>query len=128
MTSSSNSITSNDEAATATGIDVSPLETKLVEPEPPHVQPPQQPQQQQQQQQQQPVLKPAIDTTDEMSECKATTTTPTTAPAQVQSILPFLLLYYSLPSIYLSLSLCIWAKQRIGSLAIETAITRRSRS
>lgn len=86
VTSSSNSITSNDEAATATGIDVSPLETKLVEPEPPHVQPPQQPQQPQQlQQQQQPVFKPAIDTTDEMSECKATTTTPTTAPAQVQT-------------------------------------------
>lgn len=110
VTSSSNSITSNDEAATATGIDVSPLETKLVEPEPPHVQHPQQPQQpspQQQQQQPQPVLKPAIDTTDEMSECKATTTTPTTAPAQVQPIYPippFSLIIFSLS---LSLSLPI---------------------
>lgn len=80
VTSSSNSITSNDEAATATGIDVPPLETKLVEPEPAHVQHPQQPAPQQQQEAE---LKPAIDTTpaDEMTECKVTTT-PTTAPAQ----------------------------------------------
>lgn len=85
VTSSSNSITSNDEAATATGIDVSPLETKLVEPEPAHVQHPQQPAPQQQQEAE---LKPAIDTTpaDEMTECKVTTT-PTTAPAQVHPLL-----------------------------------------